>query len=360
MSSTFRVDVVPVVLLPHPNADSLSIVKPFGENGYQVVVRTQDWEGVDRGAYIEPDSVVPDRPEYAFLGPREKDRRIRAKRLRQEWSWGLLVPAPKGSEIGDDVSTILEITHWNPLEKGRGAGERIFAGDYARAPRIAGPRYDVENWRKYGAEFEDEELVVITEKIHGTNAGITYQDGEFHVRSRSFYRKGFLEATPTSLKERIQYWVLKSLGNPVLIQNPSLYWDAFRADPDFLQLVQEHTGVIFYCEIYGNVQAGFTYDTDGTNRFRVFDCYSPLIPPTNFASWEAFSQVVPERWRVPVDYVGPYSKEVVERYCTAPSQLTDQHVREGVVVKPVKERFARKAGGRLVLKAVNPAYLEKG
>ena len=54
--STFRCDVVPVTLEPHPNADSLSLVRV---GGYTVCVRTADWEGVDRGVYIPPDSVVP-------------------------------------------------------------------------------------------------------------------------------------------------------------------------------------------------------------------------------------------------------------------------------------------------------------
>ena len=40
MKSTHRVEVVPVLLTPHPNADSLSVVQVFG---YSVCVKTADW-----------------------------------------------------------------------------------------------------------------------------------------------------------------------------------------------------------------------------------------------------------------------------------------------------------------------------
>jgi hypothetical protein len=48
--STHRVEIVPVNLEPHPNADTLSIVRVF--DGYTCVVRTADWEGVPFAAYI--------------------------------------------------------------------------------------------------------------------------------------------------------------------------------------------------------------------------------------------------------------------------------------------------------------------
>lgn len=105
-NSTHRVEVVPVVLEPHPNADTLSVVHVWN---YTVVVRTEDWLGKDRGAYIPPDSVVPRNEMFAFLG--EKTR-IGAKRLRGILSYGLLVPAPDGAQIGEDVAERIGVTHY--------------------------------------------------------------------------------------------------------------------------------------------------------------------------------------------------------------------------------------------------------
>src|SRR3990167_9862931 len=114
------VTVVPVVLTPHANADTLSIVK-IG-SGYQACVRTADFAGVDRAAFIEPDSLVPtDRPWSAFLAPRAKpiygDRaRITVVKLRGVLSMGLLVAPLAGTswEIGQDVAAELGVEHYHP------------------------------------------------------------------------------------------------------------------------------------------------------------------------------------------------------------------------------------------------------
>lgn len=109
--STFRCEVVPVTLLPHPNADSLSLVQVFG---FTCVVRTADWVGRDRGVYVPVDAVVPDRPEFAFL---DGHRRIKARRLRGVFSMGLLLPAPWDAEVGDDLTEALGVTKYEPPEE---------------------------------------------------------------------------------------------------------------------------------------------------------------------------------------------------------------------------------------------------
>src|SRR5271154_2424935 len=61
---THKVEIVPVKLEPHPNADRLSIVRVYN---FTCVVNTTDWQGVTQAAYVQPDSVMPDKPEYRFL-----------------------------------------------------------------------------------------------------------------------------------------------------------------------------------------------------------------------------------------------------------------------------------------------------
>ena len=106
MNSTHRVEVVPVTLETHPNAETLSIVRVWS---YTVVVKTADWQGLTRGAYIPPDSVVPDNETFAFLGGKT---RITVRRFRGVISYGLLVPAPEGAQIGDDVAERIRVTHY--------------------------------------------------------------------------------------------------------------------------------------------------------------------------------------------------------------------------------------------------------
>src|SRR5512143_3725667 len=105
--SNHTCEVVPVVLVPHPNADNLRLVHV---KGWIVVVRTEEWQGVSRGIYIPPDSVVPDTPEWSWL----ENRRIRARKFRGVVSYGLLVPAPADAIVGMDYADRLGITHYEP------------------------------------------------------------------------------------------------------------------------------------------------------------------------------------------------------------------------------------------------------
>src|SRR5271168_5476567 len=75
---THKVEVVPVELLPHPNADRLSVVRVYN---FTVVVNTADWQGVTQAAYAQPDSVMPDTPEYRFL----KDTSNLRKERQELW-----------------------------------------------------------------------------------------------------------------------------------------------------------------------------------------------------------------------------------------------------------------------------------
>ncbi len=85
MISTHKIEVVPIHLKPHPNADSLSLAHVFDH--YVCAVRTEDWKDRVLGVYCPPDSVMPDLPEYAFL---KGQFRIKAKKLRGVVSQGLL------------------------------------------------------------------------------------------------------------------------------------------------------------------------------------------------------------------------------------------------------------------------------
>ena len=101
-----KVEVVPVVLEPHGNADSLSVVKVF--DGYTCCVRTQDWIGIDKAAYIPPDSIVPndiisDRDHNLFVitGPNNGGKTTYIRQVGQMY-WlshvGMAVPA-KSAEL---------------------------------------------------------------------------------------------------------------------------------------------------------------------------------------------------------------------------------------------------------------------
>lgn len=168
--STHQILVVPVKLDPHPNADSLAIVRI---DDCQCVVKASDWQNVDRGIHIPPDYMVPAR-FVPFLAKEGEDMvRIKPVRLRGELSWGLLLPMsvlgfksdmPSDKRpIGEDVMGMLGIERYEPPVPLSTGGD-----DVSGPTRVMAPKYDVEPFEKYASKmFTPGEVVFVTEKIHG-------------------------------------------------------------------------------------------------------------------------------------------------------------------------------------------------
>ena len=127
-NSTHRVNVVRIEeILPHNGADTLGIVYI---GGYQCVVKKDAYKVGDLALYIQPDTIVPVHPAFAFLWadrewsdgePTARRRRITVRRFRKEWSEGLLIPI---SEFdwkvypyeGQDVAELLGFMHYEEPE----------------------------------------------------------------------------------------------------------------------------------------------------------------------------------------------------------------------------------------------------
>jgi len=181
MPSTFECEVVQITSMEkHPNADSLSITKVYD---YPVIIRTEDWTLGDLAVYFPVESVLPEKPCFSFLwknkeNPTEKQRMIRAIRLRGIFSMGLLIPLtqiladfPELTydllKVGDDLSSQLKVYKYEPPDPINSGG------DNRKEPHWM-PKYtDIENVRKYGHYLKIGEAVVITEKIHGCLASHT-------------------------------------------------------------------------------------------------------------------------------------------------------------------------------------------
>jgi RNA ligase (TIGR02306 family) len=165
--SDFRVEVVELPSVrKHENADTLSIVEIFGN---PVVIRTEDYTPGQKVAYIPVDSVVPlDSPLFDFLKdpnkPTKTHTRIKAKKLRGQYSEGMLVPADPAWEIGSDVAPLLGVVKYEEPEQVAST-----SGGAERDPGFM-PVYDVEPYRKWKKVLDPNEMVVVTEKLHGCNA----------------------------------------------------------------------------------------------------------------------------------------------------------------------------------------------
>lgn len=319
VKSTHEVCVVPIKLEPHPNADSLSVVKI---HEYQCVVRTEDWKDCQLGAYIPPDSVCPDTPEFAFLG---ESKRIKTVRLRGIISMGLLWPAPEGAKVGDNVAEVLGITHYEPPV--------MFSGGQDTSPPtgIFVPKYDVDSIFRFAHIFTPGEPVYVSEKIHGENCRILFHNDELHLGSHTKWKK----REPDS-----EWW-------RVLI-------------PEVEAFCRDYPGCTVYGEAYGK-NKGFKYGDQGT-RFVAFD----VLQGARWWDPEEFCERM-DSYNIPtVPVLGwsiPFDMEEMKKLAEGPSLLArafgGEHVREGCVVKPMKDRSCMEIG-RVLLKLVGNGYYEAG
>ena len=86
-------------------------------DGWECVVKKDEFKVGEKIIYIEIDSIVPDTPDFEFL--RERKFRVRTIRLRKQVSQGLVMPlsilySPDQYKLGDDVTEALGIMKHEP------------------------------------------------------------------------------------------------------------------------------------------------------------------------------------------------------------------------------------------------------
>lgn len=375
--ATHKVEVVPIKLESHPTADRLSIVKV---HGYQVCAHTESWKDKFLAAYIPPDSLVDTRRiEFDFLANEAKYKadsslggpyhRIKMKKLRGEPSFGMLCPVPEGAMLGDDVADQLGVLHYEPpipMESTKGP---VVSG-----PALYSPKYDVDNLKQFVTEkdgkyisemFDEGEPVVVTEKIHGASARYVYHNGQIFCGSRNEWKGEYEHRTPSDeirqkltasgkynaeeIEAKIAYIEKKPL-------EASLWWKALRNTPHLEDWLRSNPNIIVYGEVYGQIQKGFPYDAKGSVKVVVFDLLQE-------GKWLDYGLAGFIGWKLPwvpeIATQFPFDFAKLKELATGKSILAGgSHIREGVVVSPTHERSHVK-WGRVKLKVINPAYLEK-
>lgn len=308
----------------HPNADKLDIAVV---KGWQCVVPRGRYQPGDAITYIPVDSVLTQEfAEQLGVSKYLSNGRVRCARLRGEPSFGVIAEA--FGELGENVAEKLGITKYQPPMK-------MSAGD-AESPHPMFDTYtDVENMRNFPDVFVRGEHVVATEKIHGTNSRIgivTHEDGD-RVR------------------------VAGSKGVQRRASQDSIYWHPWRI-PEVVSMMEALSDgkkqTILYGELYGRVQS-LKYGHPGGLDYRAFDAKvdGRYLDPDVFEDTCALYGVK----TCPVLYRGPFSLDVIRGLSDGPSMVPGaDNIREGVVVRPMRER-THPSIGRVVLKYVGDVYL---
>lgn len=339
--SEFHVRVVRVGKLDkHPNADSLSITDV---EGYPVIVKTGKFQEGNLAVYIPVDSIVPDTEQWSFL---QGKRRIRAKKIRGVFSMGMLeyLPPMRQSDsnpdyvvpwcVGDNVQKEMGIEKWEPVDyscpmqtENESTPKRVNP-DNEECELF--PKYtDIEGYRKYKHILKEGEEVVLSEKLHGSNARYAVLQGRLWAGSHNYFKKP---------------------GQAV----KDIWWQVAEQE-NLEEKLSKLPGIGFYGEIFGKVQKGFDYGYAGKLTVRFFDAidtqtgkyldYADFLQACEFVGVET----------VPVLYCGPWKTELTS-LSEGPTTFNAEHTREGFVVKPVHERMEPHFG-RVILKFVGEGYL---
>ena len=362
-------------ILPHPNADRLDITQAFG---WTCIVAKGQFKVGDLAGFVIPDSIVQtERPEFAFLMPKAKTDgtyRIRGQKLRGINSAGLLVPAKKHWKLGDDVADELGIVHWEPdlYEVGKGPNApKNGATMAAKKPVINGmpvPEYtDIENFKRYHMAFDElQDNVVFTEKIHGGNWRAVYSKGELHVGSHHQWklgdkRKSKIVSWLLSLSEKRRWHsiVARLVGTRRMAYAKApadIYWTTAKKY-NLEEKLKLLPNITLYGEVYGSVQKGFPYDATPEEPLKlvIFDA----MKDGRYMDWDGVCALCDllDLPTVPELYRGPWDKEKALTMAEGMTMLGGKHIREGIVVKGVKEMVQYKLG-RTILKVVSDSYLQ--
>ena len=313
---------VPVVklkqIIKHPNADALGIVEVFG---WTCCIRLGDFKEGDLIAYIPPDYVCPNTIDYEFLGEK---KRIKVRKLRGIISQGLIVKAPEGSKEGDNVIDILGIKRYEPPTEVKTSGET------EKPPSLWVPVYDVESFNRYPYIIEEGEEVVISEKLHGANSRFIYHDNKMYAGSRTEWKR---------------------------MDDKILWWACIKQNPIIEEFCRANPNTILFGEVFGQVQDLRYGSARGQYFFAAFDNLegNKWLPFQEFYE-KAISYKITA---VPILYIGKFSVKMARELAEGDSSWPGaNHLREGVVIKPLEERTSPEIG-RVQLKIVSNRYLER-
>lgn len=371
MNSNFKVPLTQIKeIRPHGNAEKLEIAVVYG---FQVVVKKDVYMEGDPVFYIPIDSIIPQKLEDHLFPADSKikleKRRVRQIRIRGLASQGMLID-PEDieqvygenfdmTELEKDYAEALGVIKYEPQVTVNNPGAP--GSRKARKP-LENPAFHqyngLDNIKWYPEKFKADEIVVVQEKIHGTNARAALQP--FVANTFLKKLKKFFGFAP---ENEFCYG-----SNTVQLQNrpdrPGYYGrDVYKEVFTALKVQEKlHPGESIYGEIYGDgIQKNYNYGLKGEQDFVLFDVKVTNEDGTQrwlnpdevamFADQRGF-KMVPEVYR------GTYNNlEFVKQFTVGASLLSpSQKVREGVVVKAFKDYD--EYGNKRALKVISEAYLD--
>jgi len=361
MASNHIVEVCAIKnVISHKQADSLEIVII---KEWECIVKKGKYKKGEKIIFIPPDSILP--TELAdqlgvrnYLAGPNKDR-VKCARLRGVMSFGLVMDMPEGEywKVGTDVKEHFGITKYDPPI-------RTAAGDAESEDLFFDKFTDIQNLRHYPEVFKEGEKVVVPEKIDGTQS-----------RTNVSLKNTFLSKLfPLLFSSKI---IWKAGSHNVKRKQPpkdklagNIYWYPFTL-PSVQNLMNfliktkrfRFKNITLYGEIYGRITGGLKLMNYGIPNELGYVAFGLKIDG-EYISWNIFKEycnmfeveIVPVIGEIPFNMAR--IKEMSEGDSLLAKRHGAQHMREGVVVLPIRERNDPDIG-RAILKLHSDTYLDK-
>jgi RNA ligase (TIGR02306 family) len=195
------------------------------------------------------------------------------------------------------------------------------------------PIFDVDAFKHYANAFKSGELVEVTEKIHGSNARCVFRDEHMYAGSRTQWKS---------------------------VTANCIWRSVLKANPWIEEWCRANPGYGLYGEVTPTQGEKFQYGSAEPQLF-AFDIRTPegtWMSAEERRGRDITLTAVPQHW-VPVLYEGPFDWSVISPLIDGQTTVPGaKGIREGIVIRPVKERHVRGLG-RLILKCVSNDYLAK-
>lgn len=349
--STLHVTAERLIVRPHPNATNLDLA---AVGLCQAVVPAGRYITGDHAIYIPSSAILP--PALLaelnltgrLAGP--KRDRVRPVRLRGELSEGI-VCTPRAVQHADlaalsatryNFADELGITKWVPSVPVHLSGRVVPAPELLRW-------HDIENLSRYPEIFVPGEPVVATEKIHGTACLTTWINGRVLVSSKGYGGKGLALA--------------ESLTN--------VYWrtiHAWRVPAALAAIAADCAAprVGMFGEIFGHGVQDLTYGADASRDRPGYAVFDVAVEVAGKLRWLDPVELARLTHRLglpaaPTLYSGPYDEAKLLSLASGLETVSGagRHLREGLVIRPIVDRYSSVLRGRTIAKLVSGDYLTR-
>ncbi len=351
-------------VFPHSNANALEFVKCYDFN---VIVGKGQYKVGDQVVYVPIDSILSEELETKLFSDSKiklNKRRIKQIKIRGQYSQGLIIDPIHiggklyGTKLEDNLADILGITKYEPPAAAYQGSNTSVKRDKPKENPLFHVYGGIDNFKWYPDLFAEGEEVSITEKIHGSNIRF----GLVPYVANNPWRKllKWLKLTPEF------EWVYGS--NRVQLQQRKGY-KGWYGENVYGKVLEKYNakdkvkpGEIWYGELYGDgIQKNYSYGcTNGEHKLVVFDLKYQTGTDAHYEDADKFFEIAEARGfeTCPELYRGPFRSIIAKNITKGDSILVpSQKVREGVVVKSLKENTTSVIG-RKVLKLISEKYLD--